>query len=435
MLIAPSSYGALSATSAHTIQGRAPTIQNNRLGFKVNGASYSQAIGNIDPSVAKAFDAGLSFSHFKIMDLTSTDYYDADGDVAHSTTPFTMGTKSIKWYDSNDTEITDLAKTLGCGNNYSLPLKLRIEIQDVEVHSKYGDPRDSSPTTLAKEYLISPASGICYVKPGSLHWWGSNGNYQSGSSLRDPTTGGGYTSDFILGIGFKAQPTESRDKFPTTGFSGARFMLDMSGSQTDYNYMVTNHPQSVVTVDTNGWVTLKKNPRGAVTVRATSKASSSTYFDYEFNPTRLWVLFKKSQDGTHAQAKSKCGTGVIDGVANTSKIPTRADLSNAPQIAHSVNSGVPASYLTRAIGKIYEKDAQGNLTNNVLAKENILGEWGKISNINYPGSDIINVDIFLRTRDEHPPINQYQFHYCVVTGPGFFNKCFDTSSHYYLCLE
>ncbi|XKM12887.1 hypothetical protein RCS94_07590 [Orbaceae bacterium ac157xtp] len=434
MLIAPSSYGALSATSANTIKGNAPTIQNNRLGFKVNGASYSQAIGNIDPSVAKAFDAGLSFSHFKVMDLTSADYYDADGDVAHSTTPFTTGTKSIKWYDSNDTEITDMTKTLGCGNNYSLPLKLRIEIQDVEVHSKYGDPRDSSPTTLSKEYLISPASGICYIKPGSLTWYDSNGTHLSGSSLRDPTTGGGYTSDFDPNKGFKAQPTESRDKFPTTGFPGAKFQLVMSSSSSSYNFTITSYPQSVAKVDANGWVTLKSKPESAVTVRATLKTSPSIYFDYTFNPTDLWIVPKRSAGVNYASATASCGTDVIDGIANTPKIPTRADLSNAPQIAHAVNSPVPTSYFTRAIGKIYEKDAQGNLTNNVLVKESIFGEWGRTIPGFYPESYFYNRDHFTYTRDVHPPISGYQFQYCAVVGNGRFNKCYTIGDYYYTCL-
>ncbi|XKM14337.1 hypothetical protein RCS94_03975 [Orbaceae bacterium ac157xtp] len=409
-MIVPSSYGALSATSANTIQGRAPVIQSNRLGFKVNGASYSQAIGNIDPSVAKAFDAGLSFSHFKIMDLTSADYYDADGDVAHSTTPFTTGTKSIKWYDSNDTEITDMTKTLGCGNNYSLPLKLRIEIQGVEVHSKYGDPRDSSPTTLTKEYLISTASGICYVKPGSLQWWDSNGGYTS--SLRDPTTGGGYTSDFDPNKGFKAQPTESRDKFPTTGFPYARFQIIMSGSPTDYNYTVTSHPLSVVKIDKNGWVTLKTKPTDAVTVRATSKASSSIYFDYTFNPTKLWLVPKLNSPSASAgygwytdeEAKTVCG--------DESKMPTRAQLTNSPQSTVLPANLVDPNYFTRAIGKLV---IGGNVVN-----ESILGEWGNVyDNANlYPSSKWSGTAYW--TSESYSSV--YQFRVKLNTGSvGYFS--------------
>ncbi|XKM13430.1 hypothetical protein RCS94_10445 [Orbaceae bacterium ac157xtp] len=368
MLIAPSSYCALSATSANTIKGRAPTIQNNRLGFEVNGKKYSEAIGNIDSAVAKAFDAGLSFSHFSVTDLTNSDYYDVDGDDAHPTAPFTTGAKRIKWYDSNGTEITDMNNTLGCGNNYRLPLKLRIEMTDVGAHSKYGDPKDSLPTNLTKEYLISTTSGICFVRPGSV-------NYRGGVS-RDPISGGGYTADFVPNKGFKAYPTVSTTKFPTTGFPEARFQLVMSGSQTDYTYKVLPDPNSAVSVDANGWVKLKSKPTSGITIRVRTKTTPSTSFDYKFNPRKLWLVpkLKGTLGYNYAEAKTLCGS--------ESKIATRAQLTNSPQnTATPANLVSGSNYFTRAIGEL--------VTDGNIVGESITGEWGLVRNgtYEYPSSD------------------------------------------------
>ncbi|XKM12819.1 hypothetical protein RCS94_07250 [Orbaceae bacterium ac157xtp] len=365
-MIAPSSYGALSATSANTIQGRAPTVQNSGLGFEVNGESFSVALGNIDPNVAKAFDAGLSLSHFTAMDLTNADYYDADGDVARSTAPLTVGTKSIKWYKSNGTEITDLTQQLGCGSNLGSVLTLKIKMQNIQVHSEHGDPRDNSLTALEQSYKIAASQGICYVRPGSLKWINSGTG-----ATRSPTQGGGYTADFDPAKGFKANPTVSAKKFPTTGFPNARFQLKMTGRQTDWNYTVPTHPNSVVSVDTNGWVTIKSRPTSLVKVRATSKTSPSTHFDYTFNPTSLWVV-PEERDWTYANAITKCRV--------ESKIVSREQLSNSPFSRLPAGGTWISNFHTRAIGKL---DIGGGAQ---PMKESIFSEWGYPNSSDYPGS-------------------------------------------------
>ncbi|XKM12920.1 hypothetical protein RCS94_07780 [Orbaceae bacterium ac157xtp] len=369
-MFAPSSYGALSATSANTIQGRAPTVQNGSLGFEVNGERFSVALGNIDPSVAKAFDAGLSLKHFTVMNLRNADYYDADGDVAHSTMPFTVGTKSIKWYKSNGTEITDLNQQLGCGSNLGSVLTLKIKMQNIQVHSEHGDPRDNALTALEQSYKITGTQGICYVVPGSLYWE----NYASAGSpagTRHPTKGGGYTEDFVPTKGFKPNPTVSSVKFPTTAFPGARFQLVMTGSQTDWKYTVPTNPNSAVSVDTNGWVTINRKPTGAITVTATSKTSPSTHFDYTFNPTRLWVV-PKSGYGNNIWAKNQCGV--------ESKIPIREQLTNSPLSRLAPGGSMIDNACTRAIGKLDMGSGAQPM------KESIFSEWGSINGSAYPGS-------------------------------------------------
>ncbi|XKM12559.1 hypothetical protein RCS94_05925 [Orbaceae bacterium ac157xtp] len=413
-MIAPLSYGALSAVSANTIKGNAPTVQNSRLGFKVNGESFSVALGNIDPSVAKEFDAGLSFSHFTIINLTDADYYDADGDVAHPTTSLTTGTKSVKWYDGNGTEITDTNKLLGCGTNYSLPLTLKIKIQDVQVHSKYGNPRDSVPTALEQSYKIMPTQGICFAKPGALVVFSS-------SPIRHPTKGGGHTADFDPANGFKANPTVSSVKFPTTAFPGARFQLKMTGSQTDWNYSVITNPNNAVTVDPiNGWVTINNKPTGAIKVRATSKSSSSTYFDYTFEPTKLWAV-PKVGTANYANSITKCGV--------ESKVLSREQWTNSPKSLVTPSDWIVGnSYTTRAIGKIQVIDAQGNMT---TFNESLTGEWGYLGNNNYPDSSWVHH--WHWTREAYSSNEQF----AVLSGGGDINfvSSIHVTSYYIACLE
>ncbi|XKM13500.1 hypothetical protein RCS94_10820 [Orbaceae bacterium ac157xtp] len=393
MLIAPSSYGALSATSANTIKGRAPTVQNGSLGFEVNGESFSVALGNIDPSVAKAFDAGLSLNQFTAMNLTNADYYDADGDVARSMAPLTVGTKSIKWYKSDGTEISDLNQQLGCGNNLGAVLTLKIKMQNIQAHSEYGNPKDSVPTTLEQSYKITVSQGICYVKPGSLHWYPAAGNP---TNERNPTGGGGYTADFNPSKGFKANPTVSSVKFPTTAFPKARFQLVMTGSQTDWNYSVKTNPNSAVTVDTNGWVTINKKPTGKIKVRATSKSSPSIYFDYDFKPTSLWVVPKNLIGNyyRYATAKNTCG--------GESKIPTREQLTNSPYSRIGQGASFLANSYTRAIGKLEIGGGEPPM------KESIMGEWGWVDYGTYPNSLWETFTIW--TREPHTTIYQFMVH-------------------------
>ncbi|XKM14090.1 hypothetical protein RCS94_02695 [Orbaceae bacterium ac157xtp] len=92
-IFASSSYGALLATSAKTIQGSRPIFTGqsgaNKLGFIVNGTRYNEEIGNINSNVIKYFNSGLTLNDFTVTNLTATDfnpatdYVDADGDVVH----------------------------------------------------------------------------------------------------------------------------------------------------------------------------------------------------------------------------------------------------------------------------------------------------------------------------------------------------------------
>ncbi|XKM13494.1 hypothetical protein RCS94_10790 [Orbaceae bacterium ac157xtp] len=423
MLIASNSYGALSATSANTIKGNAPWFTGHsgakRLGIKVNGTNYSESLGNLSATNNNLFDAGLTPNDFQITSLTAADftiandYEDVDGDGA-ATTPFTMNAMTYTWKDSANRTLTtaDMSKMIGCGSGFSLPLTLTITIPNVQVHSKYGNPKDSDSAVLEQKYKITTTEGICYARPGSLDWY----NGFTGSPNRNPTNGGGYTADFVPNKGFKANPTVSNVKFPTTAFPKARFQLVMTGSQTDYNYNVKTNPNSAASVDTNGWVTINRKPTGPITVRVTSRTSSSTYFDYTFNPTSLWVVPKSNM--TYAQAKTASGCGA------ESKILSREQLSNSPLSRLPAGGTYTNNTYTRAIGKL---DIGGGAQ---PMKESIFSEWGYTYDHSsyYPGSQWANS--WYWTRDPYSASGQF----IVGSGYGYVNWTDTSASYYVACL-
>ncbi|XKM12505.1 hypothetical protein RCS94_05645 [Orbaceae bacterium ac157xtp] len=408
-MIASSSYGALSATSTNTIQGSRPTFASQlgvkKLGFTVRGVYFSENEGNIEEGVVKLMDAGVSLSEFEIKQLTSsdfntlTDYYDADGDLAHSITPFTMDTITFEWRDSNNQVIptANYNKTLGCGSNLNLPLTLKIKLPNVKVHSHYGNPRESLSTSLVQEYKIGTATGICFAKPNSLAWQSVYGI--SGS----PIYGGGYSSDFDPVKGFKASASP---KFPTTGFPKASFTLIMTSNANDYTFSSND---SAVVVDTAGKVTLNSKPSGAVTIKAIFKNDTSQVHYYTFNPTTVWVVPKKNPansdgDYTYAEAKTACVT--------ESSIPSRAQLTNSPmKTGYEGVSSISYSDYTRAVG------------------EGVFGEWGRTDSTTYPGSQW--VDSRYWTRD--PWSISYQF--VVNSSSGDVNYLYSASIDVVACLE
>ncbi|XKM13948.1 hypothetical protein RCS94_01960 [Orbaceae bacterium ac157xtp] len=379
-MIAPSSYGALSATSANTIKGSAPWFTGQsgakKLGFKVNGTTYSESLNNINPNTIKEFNAGLKLRDFTMTSLTATDfnpttdYYDADGDAGYPTAAatFSMGSVTYDWYENgkdpdNDAPISVTNQTLGCGSGLSLPLTLKITLPNVKVKSRYGNPNESSETNLVQKYKIGTATGICFAKPKSLDWWSlDGGGPNSGNATPSPTIGGGYNSDhFDPDWGFKASLSPA---FPTTGFVGAEFTLVMVGSPTDYTF-THNGGTAIILNTTTGKVTLNSKPSGAVTITATK---SGTSHHYSFNPT-LWVEPKLGQM-PYTSAISACG--------GANKIPSQLQLTSKRN----------ADYFTRAVGG------------------GVFGEWGDTNSTNYPSSQWSAGGLYW-TRDPYSSSYQY----------------------------
>ncbi|XKM14427.1 hypothetical protein RCS94_04440 [Orbaceae bacterium ac157xtp] len=394
MLIAPNSYGALSATSANTIKGSAPSFTGqsgaNKLGFKVGSILYSEREGNIVGGTEKIFEPSLRLNEFEVQSLTvndfrvSTDYYDADGDDAHPTTPFTVGSLIYNWYDRNGTEITDYTKMVGC-SGLSHPLTLKISLP-AQAHSMYGDPKESSSVPLTKEYKITTVSGICFAKPNSM--WDFGG-------IITPS-GGGYTKDFVPDYGFKATPIISTLKFPTTGFPGAQFKLIMTGNASNYTF--SSNTSAVVvdnTVANAGTVTLNSKPSKPVTIKVKLNNSSPVIeHEYTFDPRTVWVVPKGFMN--YASAKSTCGA---------SRIPARAQLTNSPSNTGAVI--ISQNSATRAIGG------------------GIFGEWGDTTSISYPNSSWASFREYYWTKEAYS--STYQF--VVNNERGFVSRTPNNSSN------
>ncbi|XKM12809.1 hypothetical protein RCS94_07200 [Orbaceae bacterium ac157xtp] len=362
-MLVPSSYGVLSAKSANTIQGRAPTFSAQsgakKLGFTLRGVYYSESEGNIKEGVVKLIDAGVSLSEFYIKQLTSsdfnisTDYYDADGDGAHPTSPFTMDSIRSEWRDRTGAIIpsSNYNQPFGCGNTkLKFPLTLKIELSNIKVRSRYGKPNESIPTNLTKTYKIAEGTGICFVKPGTLYFIPAT-----------PDNGGGYSSDFSPVNGFKANASL---KFPTTGFPGAYFNLVMTSNATDFTY--TSNAEPAVTVDANGKVTLNSKPAGEVTITAKYKNDPTQVHYYKFNPRNVWIV-PQSTRMTRNNAITACG--------GLNKLPTRSQLTNGNTVLLGGCSSWRPGHVQRAIGG------------------GVFSEWGGAaygSALPYPDSLLIN---------------------------------------------
>ncbi|XKM13302.1 hypothetical protein RCS94_09795 [Orbaceae bacterium ac157xtp] len=380
------------------------------MGFKIGNATYSESENNLSStlSVINYFDAGLTLNDFKVTNLTATDfsptadYADADGDLAHPTTPFSMSPRTFEWRDKYDNVISpsNYNQKLGCGSSLNLPLKLRITLPNVKVKSRYGNPSESIPTELVKEYKIGTATGICFAKPNSLYWkndWGAPGN---------STNGGGYNPDhFDPDNGFKAS---LNPKFPTTGFAKASFTLVMTSNVNDYSFSVLKPDGSLltdgsVTVDTTGKVTLNSKPSGAVTIKAIFKSDTNQVDYYTFNPTSVWVVPKGLTYYNYANAKTECGTA--------SQIPSRAQLTNSPLNNLTTGGSLISNAYTRAVGG------------------GVFGEWGKTNSTNYPGSLWAGSRYW--TRDARS--TSHQFVVDSVDGNVYYVK--NSYSYYVACLE
>lgn len=389
------SKAAISARTTSRIHGNAPSLitssAENKLGFTVNGKTYNESLGNVSSTTTSLFES-VTLNDFIIETPNfdeDDDYFDMDGDVADSITPFEVNSMTYSWKDAKGQIIpdSDYDKDIVCELNYPRPLSLTIVANDVKVISQYGLPSSSEQYLLTKIYKISAKNSFCYAKPNSMiiepskTWLNVSSGWNSGGSSANNQLGGGYTADFDPIKGFKASATT---KFPTTGFTNAKFQLIMVGNQSDYSYeaLESGAATSAVTVDSNGVVTLKSKPSSSVTIRAKLKSESTIHFDYSFDPTKVWALPK---------------IGEITTVCGNSGLLTRQELTNSPKYLNTAGPGdgpgngpgssnAPAvNYYTRAIDS------------------SLFSEWGVTTQETYPDSnwskDSLSNDIWIYTQD------------------------------------
>ncbi|OCG11968.1 hypothetical protein A9G09_10145 [Gilliamella sp. wkB292] len=396
---------ALSTTTAKAIEGSAPEVINidlaaNKQGFTVNGVFYSEASNNIKGNEVKEFSGDLSPANFIVKNFyynsldNTLNYADKDGDGIDISKPFLLSFTSKQWYDGNGKLITDTSNTMGCGSSYPMPLTLEITTQ-VKTYSKYGIPRESDYVPIVKRYKIAPKSELCAAKPNSAiiypnnKWDGidisNDGVYVWNSpnyAQRNNKTGGGYSVDYLPDLGgFKPSNLSTGKTFPTTGFRYAKFQLLMTGSQTDYKYMIlSNHSKDIVDIDKNGFITLYKKPSGKVTARAILKRDEKVTHDYSFEITALWIVPQGDFVGSWQQAQNRC-----NGIQN---VVTRKELTNSPLINLQVGAGSKPddSFLSNS----YTRSIDGT----------VLSEWGWADENSYPNSGWrINIDYW--SSDSH----------------------------------
>ncbi|OTQ77995.1 hypothetical protein B6D23_10280 [Gilliamella sp. N-W3] len=310
------------------------------------------------------------------MDLdVQSNYQDADGDKIREAQPFKTKT-TYAWQDNEGNEIKeDKAETIiGCGSGYSMPLTLTIKTL-VNTYSEHGIPNESDSVELIKSYKIAAKSELCYAKPYATELFPENqwdGVHTDDSyswndpnfAQRNPNNGGGYSNDYVPNWGYKIDPTESSGrKFPTTGFSGAKFQLVMTGAQTDYQFSIPVNPDNKVSIDSRGYITLNDKPTGPVTVRATLIRNNNIIHEYTFNPTDIWVIPHIGQI-TIEQAVQICGgRNNMLSITELSDSPRSYDFYNLSSPGHVSNA------YTRQIGK------------------SVFGEWGWVTKDGYPDSN------------------------------------------------
>lgn len=410
----PSSYG-LATKTANGIHGYAPEIINTQLasdkhGFTLNGVFYSESTGNIKENEIKEFDGDLTFNDFSIKIFgygsldTQINYQDIDGDSIDPTHPFLEKDAYFQWYDANGKKIPegDNNKIMGCGSGYAMPLKLEIGSK-VQTFSQYGIPKESDFLLITKFYEISLKPKICYARPNATiitqnaqwHSFDVNGNSEKwnlDNAVISPEYGGGHSPDYILDLGFKANPNASNGRiFPTTGFPGAKFQLVMVGAQTDYKFNIKSFSKDVVDVDSQGFVILWKKPSGPITVQVVNKKNELMQFNYTFTPTNVWAVPTGDYNGGWLEASTtKCG--------GTEKVLSRKELTNSPKNSAPMQWKYHDNNYTRSIDF------------------SLGAEWGPMNENTYPESAWRSKHYW--TRDNYTNDRQFVVH-SVNGGVGY----------------
>ena len=415
---------ALITHTVNVIHGNKPKVVNieaaaKKQGFTINGVFYSANTNNLNDIQINQFDGNLKINDFIIKNYTindldmTTNYDDSDEDGISYRTPFSVEPTTYSWVDNNGVTIegNDRARIIGCSSGFSMPLYLTISTK-VKTYSEYGIPNESEYADITQQYKIMAEPEICYAKPYQMtlfpnYVWGSvrsilyqgrqecilsgyrddqlieslddyrmhlvNGWNFDNSRNRNSICGGGYNAQVFDPInGFKASAVPH---FPTTGFSGAKFQLVMTGNQNDFNYGLTQNPNNSVTIDNQGFVTLVNKPTGPVTIKATFKHDNQIAEKlYTFSLTGIWANPRGNQLYTYQQVTNLCG--------GESKVPSRAEMSNSPNAPLSWTA-IPYSWdaFTRDIGN------------------GLLSEWGMTSKLTYPDSNWSNNLLWFYSRD------------------------------------
>ena len=341
VFIIDTAFSALSATTISTIHGTKPNIltangtipsdPNHILHFTIPDSSGSITYFGDSNFSGVMFSNALKFNDFDIDTWDASLFTDADGDQPASPNMVTYTNLIATWVDRYN-------KTPNSTDNLDpcyAPYKLKIDAVNLSVNSQYGDPMSNllgnlSHTFTIKVEDITPKA--CFVKPDYLGWvnWSVSGNGPpsviTNGTYNTPNSsnfGGGYETDFVPTIGFKANVIG--DKFPTIGFVGAKFNILTSSSII---FDTTSIP-GFMTLTQAGEVTFIADPPSLPQTVSIKDTSNNIVYSFTL---KKWAIPKTAADsgmsGSNFVNFTTAQT-VCSGVS--SRLATRADLTSSPK--------------------------------------------------------------------------------------------------------
>ncbi|RKS87196.1 hypothetical protein DES39_0415 [Orbus hercynius] len=383
----------LSISTTKTIQGDKPTftpeIEENINNFVLFGLNYTDpdtlnTVSYYDNSDISNIGVRGSYPFYDLFSIapikqpTEDQYANIDGDLFKEL--IASSALTMQWFYTNvsgqEVLFTPSKSDTFC-NLYSAgkegPYKVKI-FGDLVLRSHYGDPSENTypnetvSTQPSITYTILNDPGICYAKP----------------ALTPSTALGVSASQWDAKSGFLIQSLNSPEKnFPSTGFYGAKFdlLLAKSGLAANYDWSITKGSELVnISVDSSGvhlvfnkiaasstdlyWNYIMSTDGYEVVVEGIHRTKGYS-IKYPFKLTKWFSGWSKANLDNATIGYRGDAKEIIQGCASLSgkyKISEASHVSNAPY--NTASSGV--SY-TREVGTL-------------------LGEWGYLSQDNYPGS-------------------------------------------------
>jgi len=266
--------GALSAQTAHTIQGRRPYIEVNGetltdlsrfLSIKIGDNTYiSDASGNMKKvnsdgtltviptgtpislvSVGAQFDSVTTIvpADMGSYNLSSIVPDDVFKDEDEDNTFTLVGNVIGEWKDKNGMSIG--SELTAIPNDCLAPYTLTFTTKDsLSLSTQYGDPHTTAYDNTSAIFTIVPVSqvGICFAKPDMTY---STGQYAGPSNIWD--TSNGFKLQSII-------PSSYSSNFPTTGANNLYFDLDIAGVSSALDWpsvTVGTAPNAITATMTN----------------------------------------------------------------------------------------------------------------------------------------------------------------------------------------
>ncbi len=386
------SYANLTVETAKTIQGTLPRLSDELendlkndgelkqfFGLNVNGKNYygQESISNMPVPISYPFYNQITPA--KIRQPDNTQYFDRDGDEFDYMTA-DSGINMVWLYtNSENKEVefypksTDTFCSLAEEEKYA-PFKVKLSA-DLVLFSKYGDPDyktypnndiTNQPSAI---FTVLEDVGVCYAKP----------------ELDPNDVGDGGKYQFDRKKGFLTQSNVDPTKnFPTTGFYGARFELNLSKNAVykDYDWYVKQGNELVyIEKDSNSipsvvfkgasakdskkaWDLVMGSSKGYLVIIEGKNKKTNKTFQYSFTITK-WFESWRPVDVVEKPGAEK--GDVVNVVSACESKKGHYRLAHAEDMSNAVLNAKGEGQFSREIGKL-------------------ISEWGDANQKTYPGS-------------------------------------------------